>query len=117
MEFVTVDKLGRILLPKALREELHIKPGTRLLAVPADGKLVLQEIDLEALAKQMAKEFEGVDIDRIARESRRQANLDAADAFERILGRREPRGGRNAPPARDHGKSATARPPRNKSRD
>lgn len=84
MEFVTVDALGRILIPKPLRKQLNLKPGSRLVAVPSGRKLVLQEMDLQAWANALAKEFEGVDIDRVARESREMANREAADFIASI---------------------------------
>lgn len=35
----TIDAAGRIVVPKALREELSLAPGTELEAVAVDGRL------------------------------------------------------------------------------
>jgi AbrB family looped-hinge helix DNA binding protein len=38
---VSVDRAGRIVVPKALRDALQLKPGTRLEIRQEDGRLVL----------------------------------------------------------------------------
>ena len=110
MDFVTVDALGRILLPKPLRDELHLKPGSRLLAAPVNGKLVLQEFDLKAWSKVLAKEFKGIDIERIARESRDLANREAAELIAGIRSGHERTGWRGPASSYKDGKL----PPRRK---
>jgi AbrB family looped-hinge helix DNA binding protein len=39
---VEIDKSGRIVVPKKLRDELHLIPGTRLRIKRADEQLVLE---------------------------------------------------------------------------
>lgn len=36
---VTIDKAGRVVVPKSLREELGLRPETELEAVAVDGRL------------------------------------------------------------------------------
>jgi AbrB family looped-hinge helix DNA binding protein len=38
---LTLDAQGRVLLPRPLRKALGLEPGTRLLALVEDGRLVL----------------------------------------------------------------------------
>jgi len=38
---LTLDAQGRVLLPRPLRQALSLGPGTRLLALAEDGRLVL----------------------------------------------------------------------------
>lgn len=109
MDFVTVDALGRILLPKGLRDEMHLKAGSRLLAANLDGKLLLKPMDLKALAKQMHDELKGVDIDTIARNIRAEANREAADSIARILARHQHPGGGDPAPSSRHRKPSTSR--------
>ncbi len=42
-----LDRLGRVVIPKAMRDELGIRPGDRLRAVSGSGRLEL-EVALEA---------------------------------------------------------------------
>ena len=40
---VEIDKSGRIVVPKKLRDELHLTPGTRLTVERAGERLVLEQ--------------------------------------------------------------------------
>ncbi|HLF16184.1 MAG TPA: AbrB/MazE/SpoVT family DNA-binding domain-containing protein [Candidatus Thermoplasmatota archaeon] len=101
MEIVTLDRLGRILLPKPLREEMHLAAGSRLLAVQAGGKLVLQPFDADELARRIAAELKGVDIEAIQKQVRKEAEREARRWYGAHAGRQ--RGGRRhqAPAAPD----------------
>lgn len=45
---VTVDRSGRLVVPKALRDELGIQPGQPLRASAHDGRLEIEPVPLEA---------------------------------------------------------------------
>jgi AbrB family looped-hinge helix DNA binding protein len=40
---VTIDKAGRLVLPKRMRDALHLKPGTSLDIEERDGTIVLRQ--------------------------------------------------------------------------
>ncbi len=66
---VTIDKAGRIVIPKdTARESQGIRPGTKLLLVEGrDGRMWLQRLDAEALADSIQRELRGVDLDPLIR--------------------------------------------------
>ena len=72
-ELVSVDRAGRVVLPKAIRDALGIDEGTKLLiAVGEHGRLVLQKVDVEAIAGRLEKELAGKDVDAIVRKVRKE---------------------------------------------
>ncbi|MFA5897033.1 MAG: AbrB/MazE/SpoVT family DNA-binding domain-containing protein [Thermoplasmata archaeon] len=61
---VTIDKAGRIVIPEKTRAAQGLRAGTRFLLVEEpDGRLGLQRLDPEELARRIEKELEGVDLD------------------------------------------------------
>ncbi len=63
---VTVDKAGRIVIPKETRTAQRIKPGTKFLLVEGrDGRMWLQRLDPEELARRIREETSGVDLEPI----------------------------------------------------
>lgn len=74
-EVVSVDKADRIVIPKAVRDAVGIDERAKLLvAATADGRVVLQKLDVESLAARLEKEFAGKDINRIVRGVREEVN-------------------------------------------
>ncbi len=72
-ELVSVDRAGRVVIPKAVRDALGIDERTKLLlAVGEHGRLVLQKVDVAALAGRLEKELAGRDVDAIVRKVRRE---------------------------------------------
>jgi len=72
-ELVSVDRAGRVVLPKAIRDALGIDERTKLLiAVGEHGQLVLQKVDVEAIAGRLEKELAGKDVDAIVRKVRKE---------------------------------------------
>ena len=77
---VSIDKAGRIVIPKETRSAQKIRAGTKFLLVEGrDGRMWLQRLDADELARRIQQELEGVDIqpivakvkaemDRLARE-------------------------------------------------
>ena len=61
---VTIDKAGRIVIPKETRTAKRIRPGTKFLLVEGrDGHMWLQRLDPEELAKRIHEELRGVDLE------------------------------------------------------
>jgi len=51
---VTIDKAGRLVLPKAIRDALHLKPGSSLEVEQREDEVVLRASQPEAqLVKEM----------------------------------------------------------------
>ncbi len=74
-EVVESDKLGRIVIPKSLREELGMKEKTRfILTKRGKGQVLLQKIDVEEIARRLEEELAGKDIDAIVEAIRKEIN-------------------------------------------
>jgi AbrB family looped-hinge helix DNA binding protein len=77
-EIVEVDKSGRIVIPKRLRDELGIRERTRLMLVKRDGKLTVIPLDVDEIVRRLETELEGVDVEEIAASVRREINAKIA---------------------------------------
>ncbi len=63
---VTIDKAGRIVIPKETRTAQRIKSGTKFLLVEGrDGRMWLQRLDPEELARRIREETGDVDLEPI----------------------------------------------------
>ncbi len=72
-ELVSVDNAGRLVIPKAIREAAGIDERTKLLIAVADhGRLILQKLDVEAVAGRLKREMAGKDVDAIVRKVRKE---------------------------------------------
>ena len=72
-ELVSVDRAGRVVIPKAIRDALGIDERTQLLVAAGEhGRLVLQKVDVEALAGQLEKELARTDVEAIVRKVRKE---------------------------------------------
>lgn len=75
VEIVKSDSSGRIVIPKSLRDELHIEEKTRfILTKRGEGRLLLQKIDVEEIAHRLEKELAGKDVDAIVEQIRKEIN-------------------------------------------
>lgn len=75
VEVVEVDRSGRIVIPKSMREELNIDEKTKLLMTKwGEGRILLQKLDVEELAKRLEEELKGRDIDAIAQHIRKETD-------------------------------------------
>jgi AbrB family looped-hinge helix DNA binding protein len=48
-----IDKAGRIVVPKALRERLHLLPGTEVSIEEVDGHLRIERVDREGRLRRI----------------------------------------------------------------
>jgi len=63
---VTIDRAGRIVVPKETRDAQNIKPGTKFLLVEGrGGQMWLQRLDPKELAERIRAELRGVNLDPI----------------------------------------------------
>ncbi len=75
-DIVSVDKAGRIVIPKAIREAVSIEAGGKLLIATAGrDRIVLQKLDVESLASRLKKELAGKDVDGIVRRVREEIRV------------------------------------------
>jgi AbrB family looped-hinge helix DNA binding protein len=79
VEIIEVDKAGRIVLPKRLRDEMHIRERTRLILTRRGDKLILMRLDVDEIAQRLEEELRGVDVEGIAASIRREINAKIAE--------------------------------------
>jgi AbrB family looped-hinge helix DNA binding protein len=53
-EVVSIDKAGRIVIPKALREAAELDERAKLLITATEkGRIVLQKLDVDSIAERL----------------------------------------------------------------
>jgi len=77
-EIVDVDKAGRIVLPKRLRDEMQIHENTRLILTKKGDKLIMMRLDVDEIAQRLEEELKDVDVEEIAHSIRREINAKIA---------------------------------------
>ncbi len=86
VEIVSIDKAGRIVIPKAIRDAAGIGESAKLLiAATEKGRLVLQKLDVESLAARLEKELAGKDVDAIVRRVRKEINARVRKEYPDLL--------------------------------
>ncbi len=81
-DIVGVDRAGRIVIPKAIREAAGIDERAKLLIGLAEGgRIVLQKLDVDTLAARLEKELAGRDVDAIARRVREEIRARIRTAY------------------------------------
>lgn len=86
-EIVEVDKSGRIVIPKRIRDELGIREKTQLMIMKSDGKLVVIPFSLDELVQRLEVELEGVEVEEIAVSIRREINAKIAEEHPELSAR------------------------------
>jgi AbrB family looped-hinge helix DNA binding protein len=85
-EVVSVDKSGRLVIPKSLRDELGIGEGTKfLISSLEDGRVSLQKFDIEEVAARLKKELKSVDIDSAVEKVRKEMNEKAKKRYPALF--------------------------------
>jgi AbrB family looped-hinge helix DNA binding protein len=81
-DVVTLDKVGRLVIPKSVREELEIGEGTKfLIAAAEDGRLLLQKLDAKEVAARLEKELKNIDIDAVVEKVQKEINEKAGERY------------------------------------
>ena len=71
----TIDKAGRVVIPKEIREKMSLKENSILLVVETDGDaLILKKLDIRQIAERLRGELKGKDLDGIATKVEVQSN-------------------------------------------
>ena len=86
-EIVEVDKSGRIVIPKKIRDELGIREKTRLMIMKSDGKLMVIPFSLDELVRRLEVELDGVEVEEIAASIRREINAKIAEEHPELSAR------------------------------
>ena len=85
-EVVEIDKSGRIVIPKSLRQELDIKEKTRfILTKRGQGQLLLQKLEVEEIARRLEEELSGKDIDAIVEAVRKEVHEKIKASYQDLL--------------------------------
>lgn len=87
VEIITVDKVGRVVLPKETRDKLQIENGTKLLVVEVkEDTLVLKKLNIQEMKKQLDMDLENVDLEGLLKRVRVDTNEKVKGAYPEILG-------------------------------
>jgi len=71
----TIDKAGRVVIPKEIRERMNLKGDSALLvAETKGGVLILKKLDIKEIADRLRVELKGRDVDEIARRVEEESN-------------------------------------------
>ena len=74
-EVVSIDKAGRLVIPKSIRDSLGIKGGTKFIITEGEhGRLFLQKLNIEEIAERLHKEMDKMDVDAIVKRIRKEVN-------------------------------------------
>ena len=79
---VTNDRAGRIVIPKETRSAQRIRPGTKFLLVEGRaGRLWLQRLDPDEIAKRLHEELKDVDLDPLIKKVKAEIAEMAAQRY------------------------------------
>jgi AbrB family looped-hinge helix DNA binding protein len=74
-EVTTIDKAGRVVIPKEIRDKMHLEENCILLLAETHGDaLILKKLDIQQIAERLRAELKGKDLDEIAREVEAESN-------------------------------------------
>jgi len=84
MEAVTkIDKAGRVVIPKEIRQHLKLEDDSSLLIAEASGGVVmLKKLDIKEIAKRLRQELKGVDVEAVASRVEAESNERARKKYK-----------------------------------
>lgn len=76
VETVTkIDRAGRVVIPKEIRERIGLDEDTTLLVSDANNEIViLKKLDVKELARRLKEELKGIDVEKIGRKVENESN-------------------------------------------
>jgi AbrB family looped-hinge helix DNA binding protein len=76
VEAVTrIDKAGRVVIPKEIRDRMDLKEDSALLITETNREVVLlKKLDIEEMARRLRQELAGKDVESIARRVEVESN-------------------------------------------
>jgi AbrB family looped-hinge helix DNA binding protein len=86
VEITSVDKAGRIVLPKETRGRLGINEKTKLLLAEVKGDtIILKKISVQEMAKQLEVDLKNVDLMSLFKKVRDETNEKVKRAYPEIF--------------------------------
>lgn len=86
MEITSIDKVGRIVLPKETRDRLGIDEKTKLLVAEVKGDtIILKKIDVKEMAKRLEADLKDVDLTTLFKKVRDKTNEKVRRAYPEIF--------------------------------
>lgn len=80
----TIDKAGRVVIPKEIRERMNLKEDSALLVAETDrGVLILKKLDIKEIADRLRVELKGKDVDETARKVEKESDEEARKELRR----------------------------------
>jgi len=71
----TIDKAGRVVIPKEIRERMELKEDSALLVAETDrGVLILKKLDIKEIADRLRVELKGKDLDEMVGRIEEESN-------------------------------------------
>ena len=75
MPVTRVDKKGRILLPKEIRDRMNVRPGDEFLITDVgEDAVVLKKIDVKKMLDNLIEKAKSVDLEKLEREIEEEGN-------------------------------------------
>jgi AbrB family transcriptional regulator (stage V sporulation protein T) len=83
MPLAKIDKKGRILLPKEIRDKMGIKPGEEFLVADVDeNAVILRRIDIRKMLEDLIEKAKSVDLEKLEREIEEEGSRVARKKYE-----------------------------------
>jgi AbrB family looped-hinge helix DNA binding protein len=72
-----IDKAGRVVIPKEMRDRIGLKEDTAVLVTDVDSVVVMKKLDIAELGRRLRQELKGVDVEEIAARVEEESNEQA----------------------------------------
>jgi AbrB family looped-hinge helix DNA binding protein len=81
----TIDKAGRVVIPKEIREKANLTENSVLLVTETEkgDVLLLKKLDIREIAERIRGELKGKNLDEIAKKVEKESNEEARTELRR----------------------------------